>query len=283
MYHLSTYVAPQERSSKPNDDFVCISDLFEEHTTIANAYTILFTQLYDVLRFCDTSELKKALFHQAHTPDGIRLEEHLKKEIKIAKSTSGILDALDEYSNCNWIDTRLIEVLAISSKSPKAIKLIKAYQKVLFNKKLVDVLSTQQNVLQAKIDYITAVATKVGREPRKITVGDLMDHRSIIEDVILNLDRGMLNIQHVNEGCLKLNYLMPVYYSFNAYKMALCNRHKFFTIDLMHIEVGDHPLIYDPWNCDLEKNSVQQILSIHHKGNHVFMQLRTYVVSIMNF
>ena len=72
------------------------------------------------------------------------------------------------------------------------------------------------------------------------------------------------NIKHVSEGCLKVNYLIPVHYSFNAYKMALHNRYKFYTIDLMHIGVGNYPLIYDPLYCDLEHFVKKQPLQIHH-------------------
>ena len=56
--------------------------------------------------------------------------------------------------------------------------------------------------------------------------------------------------------------------------MVLHNRHEFCTIDLIHVEIGDHPLIYDPWLSDLEKHSVKQILHTHHKGRSL---LNAYV------
>ena len=252
--------------SVSDDDTVSISDLFKGHTTIANAYTILFTQLCNVLKYCDISVLRKAVFRQAHTPDGVELEKHLVRKIKAAKSPSELLDTLEKSPGCNWLDTRLIEVLAYNSESVTAVELIKAYQKFLFPKKLLDVLPKQRKFLEAKTVYVTEVTAKMKKDPNKVTVGDFVVYQWRIEDVILDLARGMLNIQHVSEGCLEVNYLMPVHHSFNAYKMALHNRHKFYTIDLIHIEVGDYPLIYDPWYCDLEKHSVKEPLQIHHKS-----------------
>ena len=240
--------------------------MFKEPISITNAYIVLFTQLCNILRFCDLSTLKIALIHQACTPDGVELDRRLKKKIKAAKSNSELLLALRKSQCCNWLDTRLIEVLAYGSESSNAVELVKAYQKFLFSKKLADVLPKQLKHLETKTAYVKAVKTKTGKDPNLITIGEFKDYQWTIEDVILDLGRGMLDIEHVNRGCLEINYLMPVHYSFNAYKMALCNRHKFYTIDLIHIEVGDYPLIYDPWLCDLGKYSVKKVIDTHRKG-----------------
>ena len=253
------------------DDFVNVSDLFKEPITITKAYTILIRQLANILNHCDLSTLKVALIHQAHTPDGVELEKSLEKNIMAAKSVSDLLVALGRSHSCNWLDTRLIEVLAYGSESSTAVEIIKAYQQFLFSKKLSDVLSRKREHMELKRDYVTAIRLKTKMDPTKITVGDFINYRWTIEDVILDLGKGVLNIEHVNEGCLEVNYVMPVYYSFNAYKMVLHNRHKFFTIDLIHVEIGEHPLIFDPWLSDLEKHSVNQILHTRHKGEMLLL------------
>ena len=249
-----------------DDDSVRISDIFKEPISITNAYIVLFTQLGSILRFCDLSTLKVALIDQARTPGGVELEKRLKKKIKAANSNSELLLVIRKSQCCNWLDTRLIEALAYGSESSTAVELIKAYRKFLFPKKLADALPKELKHLERKTAYVKAVTTKTGKDPNLITIGEFIDYRWTIEDVILDLGRGSLDIEHVDRGCLKINYLIPVYYSFTAYKMALCNHHKFCTIDLLHVEVGDHPIIYDPWLCDLEKHSVKQTLQIHYKG-----------------
>ena len=256
----------QGTPSQSDDDSFRISDVFKGPISITNAYTVLFTQLSKVIRFCDLSTLKVALIDQAYTPGGVELEKRLKKKIKAADSNSELLLVLRKSRCCNWLDTRLIEVLAYGSESSNAVELIKAYQKFLFPKKLADVLPKQLKHLETKAAYVEAVTTKTGKDPDLITVGEFIDYRWTIEDVILDLGRGMLDIEHVDRGCLKIDYLMPVHYSFNAYKMALHNLHKFYTIDLIHIEVGDHPLIYNPWLCDFGKYSLKKIIYTHRKG-----------------
>ena len=251
-----------------------VSDLFKEPITITKAYTILIKQLANILNHCDLSTLKVALIHQAHTPDGVELEKSLEEKIEAAKTISDLLLALGRSQNCNWLDTRLIEVLACGSESSTAVEvIIKAYQKFLFSKKLSDVLSRKREHMELKRDYVTAIHLKTKMDPAKITVGDFINYRWTIEDVILDLGKGVLNIEHVNEGCLEINYVMPVYYSFNAYKMVLYNHHKFFTIDLILAEIGEHPLIYDPWLSDLETHSVKQILHAHHKGEIISLHM----------
>ena len=250
-----------------DDEPVNISDLFKEPITISIAYVILITQLRNILKCCDLSALKNVVFRLALTPDGVELEKRLKRKIKRAKSSSELLDALEKSHSYSWLDTRLIVALAYSSECFTAVQLIKAYQNFLFPKKLLDVLPNKRKYLETKPAYLTAVTTKTGKDANQITVGDFVGYRWIIEDVILDLGKGLLNIEHVNEGCLVINYLMPVHYSFNAYKMALHNCHKFYTIDLIHVEIGKHPLIYDPWLSDLEKHSVKQIFHAYQKGN----------------
>ena len=252
--------------SVSEDDFVNVSDLFKEPNTITKAYTILIRQLANILSHCDLPTLKVALIHQAHTPHGVELEKSLEEKIEAAKTISDLLLALGRSQSCNWLDTRLIEVLACGSESSTAVKVINAYQKFLFSKKLSDVLSRKREHMELKRDYVTAIRLKTKMDPAKITVGDFINYRWTIEDVILDLGKGVLNIEHVNEGCLEISYVMPVYYSFNAYKMVLHNHYKFYKIDLFHVEIGDHCLIYDPLLSDSEKHSVKQILHTRHKG-----------------
>ena len=94
-----------------------------------------------ILEHCDLLTLKGALFIQVDTPGGVELGNRLEEQIDGAESNSQLFYALKRSHCCNWLDTRLIEVLAYSSQSSSASELIKAYQKLLFPRKLLDVLS----------------------------------------------------------------------------------------------------------------------------------------------
>ena len=245
------------------DGSVDILNYFKEPITIANAYAKFLKQLNIFLQCCDLFTLKAALIDQARTPDGVKLDKPLENEIEKANSNSELLYTIRKSQCCNWLDTRLIELLAYISDSSSALELIKAYQNYLSPKKLLEVLPKKHEHVQQRRDYVVAVHAKTKMDPEKITVGEFIKYRWTIEDVVLDLGKGILNIDHVKEGCLEIDYLMPVYCAFNAYKMILHNCHKFYSIDLMHIQIGKHPLIYDPWLSDLEKDSVKQIFTQH--------------------
>ena len=253
------------KSTSP-DDSVEVNDLFKQPITITNAYTILYKQLGEILKCCDLVTLKGALFSQVDTPDGVELGNQLEKQIDKAESSSDLLYALKRSHCCNWLDTRLIEVLAYSSESSRAVELIKAYQKQLFPRKLMDVLSKKSQHAEAKKEYIAAVRAKTEMDPGKITVEDFINYRWTIEDVILDLGKGLLNIEHVREGCLEIHYRISTKCSFDAYKMAVHNRYKFHGINLIHIKIGDHPVIYDPWLSDLDKQFVNESTNSLQKG-----------------
>ena len=250
----------------PHDAYISINDLFKEPITIANAYTILFKRLGEILKFCDLMTLKGALFSQADTPDGVELGKEIETRIDKANSSSELLYALKRSHCCNWLDIRLIEALAYGSESSSAVELIKAYKKHLFPRNLLDVLSKKSQHAEAKKEYVAAVCAKTEMDPSKITVEDFINYRWTIEDVILDLGKRVLNIDHVREGCLEIYYGISTKCSFDAYKMAIHNRYKFYGINLIHIKIGDHPLIYDPWLSDLHNQFVKEITNSLQKG-----------------
>lgn len=238
---------------------------FREHLTITDAYSILMSRLNSILKYCDLSTLKAALIYQTDTPDGVTLRKALRKKIKSAKSSFDLLCTIKKVRSCSWLDIRLIRVLAHGSGYKSAVDLVDAYKACVFSKKLTDALPSFSK-LSYKKAFIAAVSTKVKVDADKITVGDVVQHQWSMEKVILDLGKKILNIRHVKRGCLEICYHVPIHYSFNVYKMALHNCHSFYKIDLMHVEIGDHPLIYDPWLWDIDEQPVKQILHIQNEG-----------------
>ena len=256
----------QSTQSFSHDDSVDISDLFKEPITITNAYTMLFTWLGKVLENCDLFTLKGALFSQVDTPDGVELGKHLEKQIHKAKSNSQLFYALKRSHCCNWLDTRLFEVLAYNSQLSSADELIKAYQRILFPIKLVDVLSKISKDVETKQKYIAAVQVKTKMDHDKITVEDFIKFRWRTKDVIFDLGKGVLNIDRVENGCLEICYHIPIKCSSAAYKMSLHNRYNLYSVNIIHIEIAGHPLVYDPWLSDLGKYSVTENMNAQQKG-----------------
>ena len=95
-------------------------------------------------------------------------------------------------------------------------------------------------------------------DPNQITIGVLLQRRGDLENVILKLGKGKVNIHHVKPGCVEVVCSIPAHYSFVVYKNALHNRHKFHTISLLYLTCDDYPIIYDPWLFDLEEDSIKR-------------------------
>ena len=264
------YIAYAEDNSTLSDNTAESSEFFKKPMTITDAYLTLISQITKILKDCDLPTLKAVLFYQARTPVGVKLNKALKDKIKAAKSSYDLLRLIVKLPSCNWLDTRLIEALACGSGFKSAINLLKSYKNFVYTKKLSEALpsfSTQQQIDA----YVTAISAKVKMDPDKITVGNVIQYRWNLENVILDLGNQKLNLKHVRKGCLEVYYHMPIHCSFNAYKMALYNCHKFYTIHLIHIEIGDHPLIYDPWISHLETHSVKQIFHTQYEGKFVLL------------
>ena len=245
----------------------------EESLTISDAYLKMLGNLNSILRDCDLSNLKLALIHHTHTPKGIKLKKRLKKQLKdkitAATSSFDLISVLDDFPFCNWLDTRLVEALSMGSNLKPASDLIKAYKTFLSQKKLCDVLLEFPVLQPRKIEaYITEVHKKIGVNPDKITLGDFIEKLETTEHVILDLVKPKLSVKHVKKGCLEISCFMPAHCSLNMYKMALYNRYEFYTIDLIHIEIGDHPLIFDPWISDLRNYPVREILYSQQEGTY---------------
>ena len=136
-----------------------------------------------------------------------------------------------------------------------------------FQKKFRDALLEFPAVQEKKIKaYVIAVSEKIHVDPDKITIGDFMKKQRTMEHAILDIVNQTLCIRHVRKGCLEFSYYIPENYSLCAYKMALHNHYKFFTVNLIHIEIGEHPVIYDPWLPDFDEEIAKRSLHAQYKG-----------------
>jgi len=226
---------------------------FDEDTEISEAFASLTAQLVEFLNTVKLYTLQLVLCQEVRAN---QLGDSLVKEIKSAKTVYDLLDTLSENLCSNWINLKFFKMLARCTKyKSTARKLIQEYEKFLHCKKLVAALQEQFPKEKQEIinDYISEVAVKINTDIGSITVGDLLDNRTKLRDVILELGSGILNIKHVTEGCLDMRLFMSAHLSFIAYKMALQNRHKFWILNMVWIKLEKFPVICSPLLYDLEQ------------------------------
>ena len=94
--------------------------------------------------------------------------------------------------------------------------------------------------------YTAKVASKIQREPNEVTdVGDLSHYCDILEVVIMDISGNSCVLEHLDTGCLKVHWLIPIQCRCHAYKFALNNCHKFNDIHLPYLHIEPYPPIYD--------------------------------------
>ena len=252
----------------------CYTDLFESKS-IWDAYTLLMSELRVLLKKVDLPALKLALASQAKAPSGIKLDKKpLSKKIWKAETNDDLLMALEQLSDCNWLNTRLLKALVNGSRLPEAENLIKAYEEFLSCKTLSEVLS-QFPRSEKKEMYITKVCAKIDVN-KDVTLGCLFTYCNHIEDAILNLGKGILKIKHIKKGCLEIS-LSTSQSSFITYKNSLHSVQKFCRIHLMSFRISTHPIIYDPWMFDLEEQSIKRKEVFHEYEGDYYSYVYSYI------
>ena len=206
---------------------------------------LLQTRLSKLLKSADFSFLKRAF----QNPGGMQLPDDLKAEIKKSKELDDLLDALFDLKYWNFADLRLINILVFSSDNLEAKLLVDTYKKAFFSKTLSDVLRTciREEVLtpDQQKEYTCRVGGKISKEPHEVTVADLAEYCSTLETVIMEIQSGSCALQHIDEGCVKMYLIIPIRCSYHAYKSALNNRHKFYSLHLQYLKIESYPVIYD--------------------------------------
>ena len=219
--------------------------------------------------------MRRAILQQRRTPGGVQFPDDLHQSIKAAKELDTLLDVLADSDYWSWVDLRLLDALIVSSGIQEAKLLIQKYKDAIFPKKLSEILDKlplpQQK--EHKEAYTTRVGTKIQKEPDDVTVGDLSYYYNILETVIMDINNGSCVLEHLDNGCLEIHWLIPTHCRFHAYKSALNNRHKFCDIDLQYLQIEPYPPIYDPFTIQPTMLSTLLRLPKPIAGKSVFIML----------
>ena len=241
---------------------------FSEPITTEDAYGRLFIDLSRVFASVDLSTLQFVLTCQGSTPKSVELKKSVEKDIIAVTSHNNLMYILNNC--CNWLDIRLFERIArvCNREIPIAIKIIERYKEVVFSKNLREALpyfvSKFHVAGKDEVKYITAVCVKTHKNPALITIKEFIEWDWKAKDILLKdlLERKPI-VEHINEGCIEVKFSISANYDFDAYKMALCNRHQLYTVDVVYVEIGKHPLIYNTWSFNVKR---QYTLQYHYEG-----------------
>ena len=174
------------------------------------------------------------------------MPQNVVQKIKNAEILDALLDTLTDTKYWSWIDLRLLETLVVASGSTTAQDIVKKYKATVFSKKLVDVLPNMPNK-EIRDAYFTKIISKVGKNSDEITVGDLVKLRSKLESVIMDINKGTCVLEHIEDGCIEIHWYTPTHHIDHAYKNACLRRHKFHELCLLSLQIGNYPVLHDPY------------------------------------
>ena len=235
---------------RPNSGGTAASTVsFEIFDTVTEAFTFLTSKIKSQLTKADFYDIRRACIEQRKTPSGAQLSSEVETKVKLCTNIDTLFDALAESPCWNWIDLRLISAMAAASGLEESLVSIAKYKRTVFSRKVIDVIPNAPS-REIKDKYYTRLVTKLKKDANEVTVADLLDFRSILEQVILDINNGVCVLEHIEGGCIEIHWLIPSDCVGDAYKSARLRCDKFEEISLLSIQIGNYPLIHSPQSKD---------------------------------
>lgn len=199
---------------------------FSEFDTVAEAFVFLTFTLRQLLQNENFDDIRMSCIEQINSPNGAQLTpEHVAAIIK-TKNLTQLLETLTNTPYWSWIDIRLIRTMAYASGNLRAINLIESYHKVVYSKKLIDILPNAPSK-KVKEAYYNKVALFLNKDPNDmtVTVAYLVEYRSQLEPVITDILNGECMLEHLDQLSIPEDQLKKGTYihSYDVYLYYSCN------------------------------------------------------------
>lgn len=216
---------------------------FAQFDSVVEAFIALQAKLSVMLRNANFLSIKRACINQQKLPLGIKLPEQLVAQIYCTNNTDALLDVLVSSPYCSWIEIRLIKAIVRSSGIPKASLLLENYESAVFSMKLIDVLPNNPNT-EIKEVYYSKIVAKLDKEADSMTVSDLLEFRSQMETVILDIGQGECILDHIEQGCIQVHFYVPTDCVARAYHSASGRHHYCAKMKLIWIQIESFDVIH---------------------------------------
>ena len=170
-----------------------------------------------------------------------KLPNEFVEKVNTTSNLDELLEVLNASDYCNWMNVRMLEKLAASSRQAEAQTLIHKYKKVIFSKRLADIL---QDIPELEItdDYYAKVQDKWKKNLEDITVEDIVKHWSKLQK-IFDVEDVELLLQNLTEGSIEFHWLIPLnlvtHAKFSAFK-NWCDLE-----DISCLSIGNHMIKND--------------------------------------
>jgi len=236
-------------------DMIISKEEFRKFADVRAAFTALETKMTNLLRKADHLIMRRACITQGKAPGGAQLPEELVTQMMMAQNIDSMLDVLARSSYWSWIDVRLLETIVLASASSLALELLNNYRSVIFSRRLVDILPHFPGKEMKKKQY-TKLMSKVKKDPREMTVADLLAFQKQLEVDILDISNGTSILESLTKGCIEVHWCIPTECVEKAFHSATLNCYKFHALQLQYLQIGSYHVIHDPLST---QDTVSQI------------------------
>ena len=216
---------------------------FAEFDTVSEAFVFLTSQLRMLLMKTHFPDLQRSCIEQMKTPGGAQLSPQLIAEVNSCENITNLFKVLADSAYWSWIDIRLLKAMAAASGLLEAIQLLSNYRKVIFSKKLIDVIPNAPSK-EIKEKYYTMIVAKLNKNSKEMTVADLLEFQSQMEAVILDINKGTCTLDHLEKGCVEVYWYIPTSFVNVAYQAAKARCYQFSGLHLQYLKIGEYPVIY---------------------------------------
>ena len=218
---------------------------FENYNDVGKAFVALQTKMRRLLKRSDYGDLRRACIVQMRNPGGASLSQNFMDQMSKTQNIDDLFDILVFLPYWSWIDIRILEMMVVASDNPQAVQLLNNYKDVVFSKKLIDLLPNAPSK-EVKEEYYAIVVTKVKKDPNIITVADLLEFQYQLEEVIMDIQKGICVLEHLKKGCIELHWYIPTSCVDGAYQSARVRCDQFSDLHLQYLKIGHYPVIHDP-------------------------------------
>ena len=145
---------------------------------------------------------------------GSNLPQSLVPKIQKTVTLDEMLDVFSGSPYWNWFDTRLLQALVSASGSPEAEEWLEIFKLTFYTKKVNEVIPyVSIKPFKESID----VVEKFDKNPKDLTISELLEHKYKLEYEVLDIDEGELVLSCIKTGCVELTWQIPQELIYRAY------------------------------------------------------------------
>ena len=180
---------------------------------IQSAFTRLTSEIENILELQKFPKLRRACIAGINSL-GSNLPQSLVPKIQKTVTLDEMLDVFSGSPYWNWFDTRLLQALVSASGSPEAEEWLESFKATFYAKKVTEVIPY---VSIKPFKESINVVEKFDKDPKDLTISELLEHKYKLEYEVLDIDEGELVLSCIKTGCVELTWQIPQELIYRAY------------------------------------------------------------------